>query len=268
MKKMKRLTALATWTTALILAGTSHGALIIFQQGLANDFTGAGVYMGVENNILNEQSPSVNYGGATSGVFSGVRPSGQVFRTIMRFNLGGLPEGSTVTGDATVKIKATASIASINNNIAVYEVLGANGSWEGATSTWNWLDKEPPEAKTDWAGTPGLSKSGTDYNGTQMGSDISDTANGFMEFTISQALVQSWIDTPSSNSGLLFKLVDETAELTNQFNGAYLSDTALVVDRPSLEVSVIPEPSTLLLFLSASVLVIFSLHRKNHATSC
>ena len=98
--------------------------------------------------------------------------------------------------------------------VHVYAVNPADGNWrEGASeaegqpdaSTWNGVSKDHA-----WSGGPGLSRAGVDHGTEALDTKTIDGLNGeWVEFTLPEKLVQSWMDEPNKNAGLLLKADDD-----------------------------------------------------------
>jgi hypothetical protein len=131
---------------------------------------------------------------------------------LQRFKLPSLPS-SAVCVSATLHYFKTSSVPNSAVTCTIYEITPANGDWIGGTTyggtpqpgepTWN--NKGHPS--TPWAGSPGLSTSGVDYNASPVGSFvIGANASTGDEYTcaLDPALVQSWFGQ-ASNNGILMR---------------------------------------------------------------
>ncbi|HTB82268.1 MAG TPA: DNRLRE domain-containing protein [Candidatus Sulfotelmatobacter sp.] len=97
--------------------------------------------------------------------------------------------------------------------IHVHAVSTANAGWkEGASeaveepeaASWNSRDQGQP-----WAGGSGLSEPGRDYSAEPLATRTAAGLEGeWLEFELPKALVQSWMDDPDANAGLLLRTDD------------------------------------------------------------
>jgi Carbohydrate binding module (family 35) len=99
--------------------------------------------------------------------------------------------------------------------IHVHAVSAANAGWKEGSSeaeeapeaaSWNYLALNQP-----WVGGQGLSKPGLDFDAEPLATKTADGLEGeWLEFDLPKSLIQSWIDKPAANAGLLLR-TDENA---------------------------------------------------------
>jgi hypothetical protein len=141
---------------------------------------------------LSELAPTTNNGSATTLKVDGDDPGGKDLYSALRWDLSQIPAGATVTS-ATV----TLNISSPSSQ--TYGVFELKRAWSEGQVNWN-------VASTGnlWA-TAGA-KGATD-RGSQIAS-VTPTNIAPYTFTIPASVVQGWLNTPSSNNGIL--LADTT----------------------------------------------------------
>lgn len=207
-------------------------------------------------------SQRLNLGGANN-LLVGRLEDGATFQklgnTLLRFDVSSLA-GQTVS-DVTLRLfNLNDALQTADVTINVYEVAAANGDWvEGdglaaiVSGTSDWRFKI--DNTGDWAGGHnGCGVAGTDYTTALVGSAVSaDTTAQWVEFTLSAAVIQNWIDNPSQNYGLVL-----TSPGALQGEAAFFVSSESGTNGPELQVTVIPEPTTVGLFLisSAGVLLL------------
>ncbi len=164
-------------------------------------------------------------------------------KSLVQFDLSAYL-GQTVTGDATFSIfVGGVAGAGTSRNVAVHEVLIG---WSEDTTTWNNFGADVGvDFGTDVEITPVDIVSYTPA--TQA---TSDTLN----FTVPQAMIQSWIDTPATNQGLLINIqtgpdIYISSKENTDGNG------------PTLTFVAIPEPSSSLL-VSGTLLLLATRRRR------
>jgi hypothetical protein len=136
-----------------------------------------------------ENSSSANYGGATSLKVDGDDPggSGKDASSLLRWDLSSVPAGSKVDS-ASVTVNVT------NPSSQTYQIYDLERPWGESAATW--LQYASGSA-WEVAGAKGSLD-----RGSQVGS-LSASTTGTRTFTLSPALVQRWLDNPSSNQGII-----------------------------------------------------------------
>jgi hypothetical protein len=163
---------------------------------------------------------------------------------IFQFDLSAYT-GQTVAGNGTLRLRVsdTYQSQSVTNTLDLYSVVI---SWLENAATWNNFGAFPgPDATTDFA-TPTIQ--------TQT---VSVTPGSLITFTVPQALIQGWINTPSTNHGFLVYNTTAASLMDISFasrqNGA-LAGPELVFSTGLLTATDVPEPSTMtMLMLTASL---------------
>lgn len=149
----------------------------------------------------------------------GVQPSTvyDIYRTVslIRFDLSGLQYAKVESARLRLYVPRNQT-QMVPVPIHVHAVSAANAGWkEGASEA-----EEEPEAASwncraqgqPWAGGQGLSEPGVDYAAEPLASKTADGLEGeWFEFELPKTLIQSWMDYPDGNAGLLVR-TDENAE--------------------------------------------------------
>jgi hypothetical protein len=155
---------------------------------------------------------------------------------LVKFDLS-LFSGQTVLGDATFSILVSyASEIGGDRFIDVHQVLTP---WTQGSVTWS-----------NFGATPGI-QFGTDTAIGPVDSQLLAPADSplTLEFTIPHSLVQSWIDSPGDNHGILLHMVVGSDV---NFDSSELGGFS-----PTLAFEVVPEPSASFILLgSASLLAL------------
>ena len=137
-----------------------------------------------------QNAPKKNYGTATSLGVGGDEPAGtgKDKYTLLKWNLPTIPAGSKI------------SSASVTLNVAdpsaqTYQAYELKRPWVESAATWQLY-----AAAKSWqiAGAKGS----LDRGATEVGT-VSPSATGKQTFALSPAVVQSWVDNPSSNNGII-----------------------------------------------------------------
>lgn len=138
--------------------------------------------------------------------------------TLIRFN--GL---ESLAGKTVVSATISLMLASVSNTttLALYQVTPANADWvEGSNGSYDWGAGSSSwnykiGYSTGWAGAGGCSLAGVDYDATALISATlpAGTPGGTSgAFSISTALVQSWIDG-APNAGVILRNLSGTEAL-------------------------------------------------------
>ncbi|UCE49507.1 MAG: DNRLRE domain-containing protein [Phycisphaerales bacterium] len=131
--------------------------------------------------------------------------------SLIRFDLTGLACGTV--SDATLRLYKPMNVTQLTSEVpvSVFRITNQNKDWkEGSKeslppesgATWHELSPGRP-----WAGSnSGCSFPGVDFDITPLDTKIAIREKGkWLEFSIPAALVQSWLENPSENAGLLIK---------------------------------------------------------------
>jgi len=195
-----------------------NASTVELQNGLGNDVSDG--VESVADTLISEDSGSANCGSAPAiGVGNMQNRSGGNRRlsTLMRFNLAPLA-GKTVTGPAKLslaQVNTSGGTGDSTFDFNVFAVSQKNADWIAGTS----VGREGDEAANDeatwkfkafpgmpWAGAPGLTESGMDYEAEPVATltyKESDGVDHVVEIPIPAALIQKWIDHPGTNGGIL-----------------------------------------------------------------
>jgi hypothetical protein len=181
--------------------------LAIFEQGVSP----SPFYAGESDTYISNGSPDYNYGiqtTALAGPYAGI--PGVVFygtrRILIKFDISNdMPPGIIVT-DASLVLYCYDAAG--NNTLTAYRVtqpwiegMGNGQAVPGAT--WN------SDGTNPWTG-------GT--YGSPAGAPVSCSASNlysYVRFSLDPAIVQSWIDDPAGNNGLLIIASNEDTSTTN-----------------------------------------------------
>lgn len=138
---------------------------------------------------------------------------------LLRFDMGGVACGDVK--DALVRIYKPKNVTQTSAEVSVglYSVTEQNASWrEGSmesmpqadAASWQYMG-----SGIGWAGgESGCSVEGVDISAQPLATAKASKYEGqWLEFVIPAELVQSWIDNPKSNAGLLLKVIDKSETL-------------------------------------------------------
>lgn len=172
---------------------------------------------------VNEMEPSINYGGNDSHSISG--SPGFQSHALLRFDLSSVPPGSPLL-EARLAIVIVRFGDEVMGPISGFEI---SESWTEGT-----LQGSPGPGVTWTSRDTGLAWStagGT--RGSQLLAPVTPTAAMGLELavTIDTAIVQRWIDTPTSNFGLLLAPSDGTAQTHYHFEAR---ESLMPSSRPEL----------------------------------
>lgn len=198
--------------------------------------------------------PSVNhlnYGGSTT--FFSRNSSSSRSRFLLAFDASHLA-GQTVQSATLTLTKGTAAVTADNldRNLQGFEISGANADWvqgtgTGTTSSDGWATGASKAHNV--AGWTGGDRIGYGTTLADTVADVFSTTPYRVEhpfgtqytLTIPAALVQSWIDSPATNAGLLFLNTGGSSQ-TVFISSEY---TANETFRPTLDITMVPEPASL-----------------------
>lgn len=181
-----------------------------YEISFARSLSPTASYDGVSDNMLVTTSTSTNNGGQNY-FFTGYYNTRGAQRSVIKFDISDIPAGATIT-EAKLQLYCFNIYNVSSMDVTGYKLLIG---WDESTSTW----------ASPWTNPGG------DFDEA-----VTDTINvgtlGVNVFTVSTALVQSWLDNPSGNYGILFKSPSEdTGEI--MFNS---SEDANPAERPVLKV--------------------------------
>lgn len=265
-------------SVAAIAAGslgisTTCGATVAFQNGGSNAYVSN--YAGTSDTSFDSSSDS-GYGngnwGAVDSFWANQSRTWEQNEALLRFDLSALTGQGLTVNSATLKLASVTGGGYDNLPVSFYAISAANAGWQQGTgtsfgtpaaageATWAHL----AEPSTNWAGSAGLETSGTDYDPSAAATGMynsSDASGTIVSFTLPANLVQSWIDTPAGNAGLVMRTDNWSGNASPvyyawaQYSSSEASNAAL---RPELvlDVSAVPEPTAIILLAGAPLLLL------------
>ena len=137
-----------------------------------------------------ENAPNTNYGGAATLGADGDRPSGSGKDRygLLRWDLGGIAPGTRINS-ASVTLSVT------NSSPETYQAYALKRAWVESEVNWNRYAAGKP-----W-GVAGA-KGSLDREATAAGT-VTPSATGERTFALPTAMVQRWVDDPSTNYGII-----------------------------------------------------------------
>lgn len=191
---------------------------LAFQDGLAPDPG----YAGTRDAYLSQAAPDTAHGLATDLLVDGDDPagSGNDLNILLAWDLGAIPAGAIVEA-ASIRMEVT------NLSTGSYTCYALMASWVEAQTTWNRASTAAP-----W-GAAGAA-SAADRESTPL-CTVNAAATGALTVPLNAAglaRVQSWIDAPAGNHGLVI-----ASSATTDGADFHASESATAVARPRLEVT-------------------------------
>ena len=183
--------------------------------------------------------------------FAGQTNGGDWRRGLVRFNVSGIPAGSTINS-VTLTLYMSRTIAG-NENVSLHRVLadwgeGASnaGGQEGdptsaelndATWRYRFYDPNDPGSAPQWVTLGG------DYVGTASATTVVGNSNGSYTWSTASMAgdVSSWVNNSSSNFGWILIGNETTQPTAKRFNSRTSSNTSR---RPQLSVNFTPPATT------------------------
>ena len=232
---------------AVMLVGTGVNAdEKIFQDGLDS-------YAGTEDNYLSSESdPNKVYNNGGRAWVKVAQDGASVANTVMRFDVSSL-SGMTITGVTLSLYSGNDGHGSTSFDVSVYEIVTANKDWVEGTSTsyasqdgsscWNYAQYDATTPTAWVGGQNGCGVSGTDRGATAMDTETILAEDAWYDWTLSNSMVQSWVDTPADNAGVVF-MADGGGYDRQDFRSHEYGTASL---RPKLTITYTPEPATMLL---------------------
>lgn len=193
-----------------------------FQDGVSPATT----YAGTADTTLQEDLPAATAGAAASILLDRDAPagSGKSLDGLLRFDLGGVPPGSTVES-----VKLTVQVLNKTSGEG-YALYAGRRAWSEAQATWT-------SAASGSAWASGGARGASDRGETPLGT-LLPLAAGKYTVTLNSdgiAAVQGWIDQPASNHGFV---LDASTNMDGvEFASA---EAATASDRPQLVVTYAP----------------------------
>jgi hypothetical protein len=202
---------------ALSSAAQTEGTIILQQ--------GSDGYVGCADTYIEEYQPNKNYC-AQEQVRIGYR---QQFAALIKFDLGSVPVGATVTR-AVLQLNG---VGWSGSNIAI-DAYALSRSMDVCQATWNQAQTGNP-----WA-VPGGNHIPTDRRGTPESTVTTNGTGRWYEFDLT-ALVQQWYGGAVANHGVLLRAVDALSTHSFYFASADNGDASL---RPRLVITYsLPTPT-------------------------
>ncbi|WP_127579489.1 Ig-like domain-containing protein [Paenibacillus koleovorans] len=202
-----------TVTTANVSAGTAT-----FQQGVSS-YSGA-----IDFHILSTSTSSPNRTANVMYAYNTTTPS--YHNSLLKFSGVSIPSGTVVQS-------ATLTLTRHGGSYGIIEGRYLQTPWNDTSSgTIHWTKRN---AIDDWA-SPGASGSGTDYISGKLFEVDFQSGIPSTTVTLDPAVVQSWIDNPSTNWGVV--LSSPVAGRSIQIRS---SDYATAGDRPLLTINYVPQ---------------------------
>jgi len=180
-----------------------------FQNGVAP----SAAYSGTTDAWIDADEPSTNHGSSTV-----CEADGDEKAATLRWDVSAIPSGSTID-QATI----TLDVTNATNDLGYY-AYALTRDWAEGSATWN-----DYASALSWQ-LPGA-HGALDRESTPVGK-WTPRATGKRTFSLSPSLVQSWLDSPSTNHGILIANDDNS-------NGVDFRcrETGTAANRPRLTVS-------------------------------
>ncbi|OAH59240.1 metallophosphoesterase [Domibacillus aminovorans] len=179
-------------------------------------------YAGNLDTYISQNALTTNYGNVTTLLVDGDEPSASSkdVSSILKWDVSAIPAGITVTS-------ANITLNVVDPSTQTYELYEMKRNWSESSATWNQY-----ASGSNWA-TAGANGS-TDRGTTVLGT-ITASANGAYTINLNTAgiaLVQSWINNPAVNNGMI--LMDGANSNGLDFSSSEASTTS---QRPKLTVN-------------------------------
>jgi len=126
-----------------------------------------------------EQATDVNYGAETQ-TQTGQDVSGNLQRTMIKFDVSSIPAGATVVS-ATLRLYVESRQGITDSNVGLYSIVT---DWEESSVTWN-------------------SSGGGGFDPASLAEPLVEWSIGWKEWDVPPGLVHEWIDGVTDNYGLL-----------------------------------------------------------------
>ncbi|MHB8793750.1 MAG: DNRLRE domain-containing protein [Thermoleophilia bacterium] len=193
---------------------------------------------------ISNSGASLNNGAATDLVVGNHNASSDNRRSLLKFDLSGIPVGSTVNS-ATMSLYQHAQEDTSTPQLGIYFATRSwaegtgNGSSTADGATWNTHD-----------GINSWSTGGGDFYATaQATATAPDSTSAWLDFEIT-GLAQNWVDGSISNEGMFVKKSGENPavrDFKTFYSSDYEGDPSL---RPRLVVEYVPAPGSMTLIVS------------------
>ncbi len=178
---------------------------------------------------IDDVYPLRNYGVQTYFYIGEFSISADTIRTLMQFDFSAIPANATVIS-ATLSIYLFQDVATEGDTYRVYRLLkewdegnGLGGASHTGDVTWN-------NRKTGVAWTASGGFDAADCEQNDIGSLVVGAAeplNNWLDFTLTPAKVEDWIDGTLTNNGMLFKSDNENNDAYGFRSSQYGADPSL-----------------------------------------
>lgn len=245
-------TFLATTAVAVTFAWAPNAQGVIIRDGLDGYDGTQDASVLILNDVDGAENPTNNrnYGGSPSAFTR--NSSSSRTRLLLSFDLSHLAGQDVQSATLTLTKNAVANTADTEaKSILAYEISTDNGGWvqgsgDGTVAENGWVTGNMKAHNvTDWIGGAKIGDVGTladgvvDATGTTS-YHVSDPIGTQYELILPVALVQSWIDNPSANAGLLLSNTGGSAQVIYASSDYTANETW----RPTLDITLVPEPGT------------------------
>ncbi len=186
-------------------------------------------------------------------LFAGYTATGEERRALAQFDLNAIPSGSTVN-DVTLTFSAAQLMGGQIFNLHALSTGWVEGTNAGGGSQGGQGTAPTPAGSVSWD-VP-WSSAGGDFGGALASQAVSGLGDVVFSSVALNSTVQSWIDSPSGNFGLILVATNTASQNAVRF-GSREEGTA-----PMLSVDyTVPEPETYALMAGAVVLLAVGLRR-------
>lgn len=204
-----------------------------FQNGVSPSTS----YAGTVDTTISQNQPTTNFASAPTILVDGDDPgsTGRDLSTLIKWDVTSIPAGSSIKS-AQLKLNV------VDVSSLTYEFYEMKRAWSESQATWNQY-----ATGAAWQTAGGLGTS--DRGNTPLGT-ITGSATGAHTVTLNSAglaLLQTWVNTPSTNRGLV---VSDSAN----WDGCDLSssESATLALRPQLTVTYAPPTTTVAIAMATT----------------
>lgn len=210
--------------------------VLTLQQGTAS-------YTGMKDNVMDNESSGWNNRGTCGYCWTG-NVGSILRRCLMEWDVSGVPAGATITA-VTLSVNTWDDAnRTQNDTVNVFTVAEANEGWSeggscGAPDNDDACWAYKAYNYSNWAGSAGLSTSGTDYDSTAAATEtVNDGTSGWVDFDFTAAGVADMQTAVDGDDVIGFVLIGSgTAGTLTPFPS---SEDATVEDRPKLVITYTP----------------------------
>jgi hypothetical protein len=211
--------------TASHTATPDLSLVMSFQQGVLP----AGSYAGASDSTISQANPAINYGAAADLLVDGDDPagSGNDLSTLLRWDVSQIPVDSQV-------VSASLSLNILNVSGNSYPIYELKQNWNESQVNWS---QYASGSAWQTAGAQGVD----DRGGALLGS-LTAPALGQVTLDLNAlgvALIQSWVNNPLNNHGLIFASPSNTDGV--DFSS---SQSTTAANRPRLTIRYLPGSAT------------------------